>query len=92
MSNMKCNYWKCSNAVGLFLVALFTICFAWYFINPAEQELHMAMFRMSYLGFEEMNLLGFVLGAIQTYIWGYLAVALWELVGCCTKTGGCCNK
>lgn len=91
MSHTKCNFWKCSNAIGLFLVALFAVCFAWYFIHPVEQEMHLAMFRMFYLGFEEMNFAGFVLGTIQTYFWGYLGVALWTLVGCCMKGGDCCK-
>jgi len=80
MTHSNSNYWKCANKVGLFLVVLFAICFAWYFINPVEQEMHLAMFKMSYLGFEEMNAAGFLLGAVQTYIWGYLAVALWKFI------------
>jgi len=93
----SCNFWKCGSAVGLFLVALFVVCFAWYFIHPVEQTLHMQMFKLSYFGFEEMNASGFVLGAIQTYIWGYVAVGLWHLVGCCMKSGkgsdsGCCKN
>ena len=74
------------------MVILFAVCFSWYFIHPVEQEMHLAMFKMSYFGFEEMNVAGFFLGAIQTYIWAYLAVGLWSLVGCCNKPGGGCCK
>ena len=92
MSRTKCDYWKCSNAIGLFLVGLFAICFLWFFINPVEQELHLALFKLSYWGFAEMNVAGFFLGAIQSYLWAYLAVGLWSLVGCCMKGGDCCSK
>lgn len=88
----KCNYLKCGNAVGLFLVVLFAVCFAWYFIHPVEQEMHLAMFKMSYLGFEEMNVVGFFLGAVQTYVWGYLVVGLWGVMGRMMKSDGCCCK
>ncbi|MBI2463581.1 hypothetical protein HYV57_01345 [Candidatus Peregrinibacteria bacterium] len=95
MTHAKCNYWKCSNAIGLFLVILFVLCFAWYFIRPVEQELHLQLFRMSIVGFEEMNAIGFILGAIQSYILGYLGVGIWTLVGCCMKSGeshgSCCD-
>lgn len=94
----KCGYLKCSNAIGLFLAILFAICFAWYFINPVKQEMHLAMFKITYYGFQEMNLIGFILGAAQSYIWAYVAVAVWYLVGCCMKpgsdmkSGSCCKE
>ena len=81
----KCNYWKCANLIGLFLVILFTVCFFWYFIRPIEQDLHLRLFKMAYLGFSGMNPLSFIFGAIQTYIWAYIGVGIWYLVGCCYK-------
>ncbi|PIR77116.1 MAG: hypothetical protein COU30_04225 [Candidatus Magasanikbacteria bacterium CG10_big_fil_rev_8_21_14_0_10_38_6] len=84
-----CNIWRCSNSIGLFLVILYVICFAWYFIHPVEQEMHMQMFRLSYFGWSGMNVGSFILGAIQTYIWGYIGVGIWHLVGCCMKYGTC---
>lgn len=81
----KCNYWKCANRAGLFLVILFTICFFWYYIRPVEQELHLKFLRLSYFGFNGMNISSFILGVIQTYIWAYIAVGIWWLVGCCKK-------
>jgi len=39
----------------------------------------MALFRMSYIGFQDMNFLGFILGLIQSYIWGYVAIGAWQL-------------
>jgi hypothetical protein len=89
--NMKghCNFWKCAHAIGIFLAILFAICFAWYFVNPVDQELHMRMLRMSYIGFSDMNLVSFVLGLVQTYVWAYVGVGIWHLVGCCQKSGTC---
>ena len=78
---MKESYLKLANSVGLFLVILFAICFLWYFIMPAERELHLKLFRIAYSGFSGMNLLGFVFGAIQSYLWGYIGVGIWRLVG-----------
>ena len=81
----KCNYWRCANSVGLFLTILFTICFLWYYIRPVEQEMHLALFRMVYLGFDGMDALSFIFGAVQTYLWAYVAIGAWNLVGCCRK-------
>jgi len=81
-----------ANHVGFFFVLLFAVCFAWYFIHPVEQEMHLAMFRVSFFGFSGMNFLSFVYGAIQVYIWAYIFVGLGYLVslvcGCC-KNGKC---
>lgn len=91
-----CNYWKCANRIGLFLVILYVICFAWYFINPAEQATHLQMFKFSYLGFNGMDFVSFLSGAVQTYIWAYIGLGVWQVVGCChksgtSKDGKCCS-
>ncbi|NCS99430.1 hypothetical protein GW765_00415 [Candidatus Parcubacteria bacterium] len=72
-------YLKQSHKIGMFLALLFIICFFWFYVNQAEQGLHMALFRMSYIGFQDMNFLGFILGLIQSYIWGYVAIGAWQL-------------
>jgi hypothetical protein len=69
-----------ANRAGLFLAILFALCFAWFYIRPVEQNLHTALFRMAYVGFEGMNIVGFILGAAQTYIWGYLFLGIWRFV------------
>lgn len=79
----KSSYWQYANRVGLFLVVLFVICFAWYYIRPVEQELHLKLLKLSFFGFNGMNLISLILGAIQSYIWGYIAVGVLRLVGCC---------
>jgi len=70
-----------AHQVSMFLVALFAVCFAWYFIHPVDQSLHLSFFRMMFFGFKEMNLIGFILGVVQSYIWGYIFVWIWEAVG-----------
>lgn len=96
MSHSKCSYRKCANAVGLFLVILYAICLARYYVLPVESELHMSLLKLSFLGFTGMNLTSIVLGAVQVYLWGYIGVGLWTLVGCCTKPGEgagmCCQN
>ena len=89
----NCKPMHMANKIGLFFVLLFAVCFAWYFIHPVEQEMHLAMFQMSFFGFEGMNFLSFVLGAIQVYIWGYILVGLGYLVSMvgCGKSGKCCK-
>jgi hypothetical protein len=81
MDNQNRAYLKIANRIGIFLVMLFVICFLWYYIRPVEQELHLKLFRLAYFGFEDMSLSGFILGAIQTYIWAYIAVAIYCLIG-----------
>jgi len=89
MFHKECKFWSCANHVGLFFVALFALCFLWYFVHPYEQELHMAMFKISFFSFTGMNFLSFVLAAIQAYIWGYIVVGVWQLLGYCCKS---CKK
>ena len=86
-NNYSCSYLHCANRVGLFFTALFVLCFAWYFIQPVERELHLSLFKLSFLGFNGMNGLSFILAVVQSYIWGYIVVGLWRLVGCCSCKG-----
>lgn len=90
----KMSYWRVANHVGLFFVALFVLCFAWFHLNPAERELHEQLFQLSYLGLSGMGFMTFVLGAVQSYIWGYIVVGIWKgvalLSGCCHHK--CCSK
>jgi hypothetical protein len=73
------NYIKKSHKVGVFFILLFAICFAWSFIYPVANSLHIDMFRMSFIGFQDANLIGFILGAVQVYVWAYIGVALWSV-------------
>ncbi len=85
----KCSHLKCANHIGLFLVALYILCWVWYFVHPAEQELHLKLWQLSYWGFGNgMTVMSFILGAIQTYVCGYIVTGLWCLTGGCS----CCKK
>ncbi len=83
MENKKNNCLANSHRVGLFFVLLFVICFVWFYIRPVEQGLHLNLLRLSYFGYDGMNVTSFIFGAIQSYIWGYIAVGLWYLTGGC---------
>lgn len=87
-----CNFWKCANRIGLFLAALFVLCFLWYYIHPVEQEYHLRSLRLAFIGYSGMNGVSFVLGAVQAYIWAYIGLGLWHLFGCCMKSGQCEKK
>lgn len=104
MCMKNCKSWLFGHKLGIFLVLMYLVCFAWYFVHPVEQEMHLAMLRMSFFGFTSMNFVSFLFGLVQVYIWGYVAVLLWHLTmllgGCGMKDkckggeckGGCCEK
>lgn len=73
------DFFKQAHRLGLFFIILFAVCFAWFYIQPEERELHVKLFRLSFLYFSEMNLLGIISGAIQSYLWGYIGVGMWAL-------------
>lgn len=83
----KCDFWRCSHHLGLFLVVLFVLCFAWFYINPVETDLHLRNLRLAFIGFSGMNFSSFLLGLLQSYVWAYVGVGIWSLVGCCFKSG-----
>lgn len=79
--NRKSNFVHKSHRLGVFLVLLLIVCSVWYYVNPSGREMHLEMFRMSYLGFSGMNMMSFILALVQTYIWGYVFVGVWWLSG-----------
>lgn len=76
---------KHGNHVGIFLALLFVICFAWFWLHPVHQQLHAQILELTYYGYSGMNFPSFVLGIIQSYIWGYIGVGLWRLTCCRCK-------
>lgn len=88
----QCGFWRCANRLGLFLVILFTLCFLWIFIHPVETELHLKSLRLAFFGFTDLNLGSFVLGAVQSYLWAYVGLGIWRVVGCCFNKSGSCEK
>ncbi len=75
---MKC-WIKQGNRVGIFLALLFIFCFAWFWLRPIHQQLHTEFLELAYFGFNGMNFPSFILGIIQSYVWGYIGVGLWCL-------------
>ncbi len=74
-----------SNKLGIFLVILYTLCFFWYFVNPSGQELHLKLFRMMFLGFEEMNAYYYWFGAVQVFVWAWIVGYFWHWVMACEE-------
>ncbi len=85
-----CNFLKCANSVGLFLAVLFVLCYVRFYIWPVDQDLHLRFLRMAFFGFKDMGVLSFTIGLLQSYIWGYVGVGIWCVVGCCN--GICWGK
>ena len=79
------SWFKNGNRVGIFLVYLFIVCFAWYWLKPVNKELHTQIFELGFFGFSGMNFPSFILGIIQSYVWGYIGAGLWCLSCCCKK-------
>jgi len=78
------NIWKNGTRIGLFFVILFVVCFTWFYLRGGSSELknlHNNLFALTFFGWSGMNFLSFILGLIQSFIWGYIAVALWVLSG-----------
>lgn len=78
------SFGKLGARMGLFFAILFVVCFVWFYVRSGGSEikqLHDNLFALSFLGWSGMNIGSFILGLIQTFIWGYIAVALWNLSG-----------
>ena len=83
---------KYGNKVGVFLALLFIACFVWYWVQPVHQELHMQRLELSFFGYQGMNSGSFIFGLVQSYIWGYIGVALWHVANyCCSYCCSCCG-
>jgi len=75
------NFMQKANQLGIFFVIIFVGCFVWYYIRPADQDLHLRLFRLAFFGYQDMGVMSFILGAVQSYIWGYIGVGLWLISG-----------
>lgn len=73
------------NQIGFFFILLFVLCFAWFWLHPVHQELHKQLLELAFYGYKGMDLTSFIFGVIQSYVWGYVGVAIWCLSSCCTK-------
>lgn len=73
------SFFKVGHRMGLFFVILFAVCFVWFYIQPAERELHIQLLRLSFFYFSKMDLASMFSGIIQSYIWGYIGIGMWGL-------------
>jgi len=84
------NFWKFGTRIGLFFAILFIVCFVWFFIRNASLEiksLHNNLFALAFFGWSGMNFISFILGLVQSFVWGYAAVGLWYLIDIGGKKG-----
>jgi hypothetical protein len=81
---------KHGNHLGIFFVLLFILCFFWYWLHPVQQEFHLKFLQSLFFGYSEMNAISFILGIIQSYIWGYIIAIIWYFSSYCA--GGCCKR
>lgn len=81
MTSSKCDYKHIAIPAGLLLAVIYIICYFWGYTNddPAVQELHLNLLKLSFLGFSGLNGLSFFLGLIQSFIWGLIVGAVFYL-------------
>ena len=75
---MNNDFIKKANQLGIFLVLLFVICFFGYYLK-GQTELHLQLLRLTFFGYSGMNVVSFILAAIQAYVAGYVLVGLWQV-------------
>lgn len=89
MEDKKCCFWCVANRLGIFFVILFALCFAWGYVGPIDPAFHLQSLRSAFWGFSGMNVVSFIFGAVQVYVWAYILSGLWALTHrCCCG----CNK
>ncbi len=82
------NFNKMGMKMGIFFVILFIVCFVWFYLRGGSTEikqLHDSLFALTFFGWSGMNFSSFVIGLIQSFVWGYISVALWGLAGFFSK-------
>ncbi|MAG11801.1 MAG: hypothetical protein CMI52_03265 [Parcubacteria group bacterium] len=66
--------------LGLFFVAVFTLCFFWGLVNTAEPILHMSLMKLSFIGFEGFDSVSYFYGAVQVYLWAWIYGFAWHSI------------
>lgn len=83
------NYIKRCRHLSFFLAIVFVACFFWYWIHPVQQVFHLQFLQSAFFGFTAMNFGSFIFGLIQSYIYGIIFTAFWDLAGYISR---CCRK
>lgn len=80
------SYTRLAMRVGIFFGLAFAVCFMWYWVRGGGTEVqayHLLGLKLAFFGFSGMNLISFVAGAVQSFVWGLIATGLWRLAGIC---------
>ena len=72
----------CAMKVGMFFAVLFVLCFArsWAWGDAGLQALHLSLLKVTFLWFTGINAISFVLGLVQSFIYGVAVVGIWRLI------------
>ena len=79
MKHVAKDFFKWANHIGIWFVLWYLICFVWFYVRPGEQVLFKQLMEFNFFYFSGMNLMSFIAGGIQSYIWGYVVVGTWVL-------------
>ena len=73
--------------LGLFFVALYTICLAWSTLltDPALKTLHVQLLALTFPGFVWLSFGSFIWGAILSFVYGWVGAGIftWFSKKCC---------
>ena len=63
--------------VSVFSVLSYALCFLWaYTLAGDQKEMYINWLRMSYLKFAGIDVVSFLSGLVQTFVWGWIGVAV----------------
>ncbi|MBU0767171.1 hypothetical protein KKF55_05365 [Patescibacteria group bacterium] len=70
MSTYSTRQW--AFALAIVASSIFVACFFWgsFLSDPVLKDLHMNLMRVSFLGFSDMTIGGFINGFLQSVVWG----------------------
>ena len=80
-------YSKLALQTGLLFGGLYVLCFLWPWMRGLNAELsalHFKMWQIAFFGYTGMNVMSFIVGLVQSFIWGAVAVGVWRLMGWCS--------
>lgn len=67
------------NLLGVFFALWFIIMLAWYYVHPVEDALQFEFLKINFFFFSRPSVFSFFSGLVQSYLWGYVAFAVWML-------------
>lgn len=75
MFKSKSNLWHHATMVGLFVVALYALCLLWSLLlkDPEVAHAHLLFLKMSFPGFQGMDVGSMLWGGVLSFVYGFLA-------------------